>query len=73
MAERGVTIENIQTAVEEGRLFAYVHSGLIKIGYYDEQGELFLSIDQRHTKLVTAIRKSSRGYVDRLLERRDFM
>ena len=67
MQERNVSVENLQVALEGGRLFAYYHNGLIKIGYYDVANNLFLSVDQRHERLITAIRKSSPDYVERLI------
>ena len=67
MAERNVSIAEIQRTVESGQLFAYSHNGLIKIGYYDSFARVFLSVDRKHQKIITAIRKSSQHYVERLL------
>jgi hypothetical protein len=67
MVERKVTTASIQKAVSTGKLFAYAHGGIIKIGYYDEALKLFLSIDKRHQKIITAINNSSKGYMWRLI------
>jgi hypothetical protein len=67
MVQRNISIADIQTVVAKGQLFAYSHSGLLKIGYLDERGSIFLSIDQRHQKIITAIRKSAPGYMERLI------
>lgn len=67
MMERGVTVSHIQKAVEVGRLFAYSHNGLIKIGYYHAASEVFLAVDRRHEKIITAITRVPRIYVHRLL------
>ncbi len=72
--ERGVTVVNIQHAVHSGKLFAYAHGGLIKIGYYDEAARVFLAVDHRHEKIITAIRNSPRKYMVKLLgQRPDFV
>ncbi len=67
MAQRNISVEDIQKAVESGQLFAYFHGGLVKIGYYDSFARVFLSVDRRHQKIITTIRKSSQVYVARLL------
>lgn len=63
MAQRNVTVASIQKAVESGKLFAYLHNGRVKIGYYDHTLRLFLSVDKRHEKIITAIRNSSEKYL----------
>ena len=69
MAERGVSLAEIRTAVQRAQLFAYADNGLVKIGYYDHKTNLFLAVDQRHTKLITVIRKVNNGYPERLITR----
>ena len=68
MAQRNVSVASVQRAVESGKLFAYLHQGRVKIGYYDHTLRLFLSVDKRHEKIITAIRNSSKQYMDRLID-----
>lgn len=69
MLQRGVTVKNIQKAVRVGKLFAYSHNGIVKIGYYDEALKVFLAVDKRHEKIITTIKNTSKVYVYRLLEK----
>lgn len=69
MAERGVSLPEIRTAVQRAQLFAYLDKDRVKIGYYDAESGLFLAVDQRHHKLITVIRKVNSGYPERLMTR----
>lgn len=69
MAERGISIAEIRTAVLHAQLFAYLDNNRVKIGYYDARAGLFLAVDQRHHKLITVIRKVNAGYPERLMTR----
>jgi hypothetical protein len=50
MIQRGVTTAAVQEAVLSGKLFAYLHDGMVKIGYYDEAKRIFLSVTASTTK-----------------------
>lgn len=67
MIQRSVGFQNIQHVVRVGKLFAYRHSNLIKIGYYDEVSKLFIAVDQRHRKIVTVIAGVPAQYVTKLI------
>lgn len=66
MLQRGVTVANIQKAVKAGKLFAYGHGGIIKIGYFHEGLKVFLAVDKHHEKIITAIKGTSKFYIYRL-------
>jgi hypothetical protein len=67
MVERGVSVKHIRQAVSVGKLFAYSHNGIIKIGYYHEAKQIFLAVDRHHEKIITAIARVPKEYVYRLL------
>lgn len=69
MLQREVTTQNIQSVIRMGQIFAYRHSQLIKIGYYDEATKLFLAVDQRHKQVITVIGNVPKIYIERLIGR----
>jgi hypothetical protein len=70
MFERGISKLNIQETVASGRLFAYTHSNLVKIGYYYPVQRIFIAVDRFHNNIITVIRNVPERYVAELLSRR---
>lgn len=71
MFQRGVSKLNIQETVESGRLFAYSHGNLVKIGYYYPAQRIFIAVDRFHNNIITVIRNVPERYVTELLSRRN--
>ncbi len=68
MLERSISADHITGAVEVGKLFAYQHNNLIKIGYYHEASKIFLALDQQHKRIITVIRHVPPEYILRLMK-----
>ncbi len=69
MQERGVSEQEVISAIKTGQLFAYLDDPKVKIGYYNPGNGLFLAVDQRHKRLITVIKFTDKGYPERVMSR----
>jgi hypothetical protein len=64
MQERGVPVTDVKRTVQSGEQFKFFHDGKWKTGYYDPEGQLFVSVDGR--TVITVVARATRKYIDNL-------
>ncbi len=66
MAERGISIDQLQNALLNNEPFKYFHDGQWKLGYYDEISKVFVAVLMETRTILTVINNTSPNYIENL-------
>jgi hypothetical protein len=66
MRQRGVSLAMVANTIKPGNKFPYKHTGIFKIGYYDEATKIFVATDGKNGRVITVIKGISSHYVSKL-------
>jgi hypothetical protein len=64
MAERGISLEEVESAFENAESFSYFHEGVWKTGYYDPVSKIFMG--EINGTVTTVINNTSPQYIQNL-------
>ena len=64
MAQRGVSLEQVQSTVNNGKSFQYFHNGVWKTGYYDPLAKIF--VGEAQGTITTVITNVKPRYIENL-------